>query len=439
MKYIKWFLVLLLAGIVIVVWTNFERLDILSGYSAKSMASSVFTAERDIAFTDSTDNNFSPVHLAKDEVDLEKRSATASVFGLNERTAIYRAGLGTVLLPHDYEYTPNDVKPVRNFNKVALPYPYGHLAPKDTIFENIDYDKLNKTIAQYSTDSLMTRGILVLYKDHIIGEQYDEQIHEDSRILGWSMTKSVTSTVYGVLQSQGEIDINQPAPIEAWKNDERAAITLNNLLQMNSGLEWVEDYNTICDVTKMLFQEEDMAASQADEPLIGEPNNSWYYSSGTTNLLSGILRKQFDSHQAYLDFWYTDLIDRIGMQSMIVEADLAGNYVGSSYGWASLRDWAKLGLLYLNKGNWNGDQVFNEAWYDYAVSPTNSSNGRYGAQIWLNKGGFLPDVPREVFSFNGYKGQRVYIYPSKELIVVRMGLKSIDFNGLLRDVIATIE
>lgn len=438
MKYLKWFLLVIVLGIIIVVWMNFERLDILSGYSAKSMASSVYTAKRDFEFTDSTDNNFSPVHLAKDVLDMEEKSASASVFGLNTRKAIYREGLGVVLIPHDHDYQPTGMEPNRNYTNIQFPYPFGNLAAKDSIFANVDYDQLQKTIKKYSVDSLQTRGILVLYKDHIIGEYYADGIHENSRLLGWSMTKSVTSTVYGVLQSQGKMDVNQPAPIDEWKDDDRSTITINNLLQMNSGLEWVEDYNTICDVTKMLFQEEDMTASAIDEPLIGKPNESWYYSSGTTNLLSGILRKQFNTHQEYLDFWYDDLIDRIGMHSMIIEADMAGNYVGSSYGWASLRDWAKLGLLYLHKGNWNGEQVFNKKWYDYAITPTNSSNGRYGAQIWLNRGGYLPDAPRDIFSFNGYQGQRVYICPSKDLVVVRMGLKSMDFNGLMRDIVAAI-
>lgn len=438
MKYLKWFVLVLVIGIVIMVWMNFERLDILSGYSAKSMASSVFTAQRDVAFTDSTDNNFSPIHIATDEVNLEEKTAFASVFGLNTRKAIYREGLGAVLVPHDYNYKATNIKPKRNANKIDAPYPYGHLAPKDSVFSNIDYTRLDATIKKYTEDTLKTRALLVIYKDHIIGEHYADGFDKDSRILGWSMTKSVTSTIYGVLESQGKMDVYQPAPINEWESDERSKITINNLLQMNSGLEWVEDYNTICDVTRMLFQEEDMTASQADEPLVGQPNESWYYSSGTTNLLSGILRKQFNTHQGYLDFWYTDLIDKIGMHSMLIEADMAGNYVGSSYGWATPRDWAKLGLLYLHRGNWNGEQIFTKDWFNYAITPTNSSNGRYGAQIWLNKGGFLPDVPRDVFSFNGYQGQRVYICPSKDLVVVRMGLRPMDFNGLVRDVIATI-
>jgi CubicO group peptidase (beta-lactamase class C family) len=154
----------------------------------------------------------------------------------------------------------------------------------------------------------------------------------------------------------------EACPCAEWKNDERSKITLNDLLHMNSGLEWEEDYTKISDVTKMLFQAEDMSQSQIDKPLVGKPNNTWNYSSGTTNLLSGILRKQFKTHQEYLDFWYNSLLDKIGMNSALIETDMAGNFVGSSYGWATTRDWAKFGLLYLHKGNWNGEQLFDESW-----------------------------------------------------------------------------
>ena len=149
------------------------------------------------------------------------------------------------------------------------------------------------------------------------------------------MTKSITGTLFGILQKQGKIDIMKPAPIALWKNDNRKNITINDLLHMNSGLEWEEKYDKICDATKMLFLAEDMSISQAEKPAAFKPNSHWYYSSGTTNLLSGILRKQFKNHQDYLNFWYSNLLDKIGMNSALIETDMAGNYVGSSYGWAT--------------------------------------------------------------------------------------------------------
>ena len=248
--------------------------------------------------------------------------------------------------------------------------------------------------------------------------------------------------MYGILQYQGKISVWDKAPVETWKDDERSKITIHNLLQMNSGLEWDEDYSKISDVTKMLFLEKDMTKPQAEKPFVGKPNETWYYSSGTSNLLSGILRKQFNRHQDYLDFPYDEFIDKIGMHSMLIEADMEGNYVGSSYAWATPRDWAKFGLLYLHRGNWNGTQLFDDSWVDYITKPTPTSDGRYGAHFWLNAGGFHPDVPQDMYSANGYQGQRVYIIPSKNLVVVRFGLvgsDGIDFNKFLSEISSAIQ
>jgi hypothetical protein len=280
----------------------------------------------------------------------------------------------------------------------------------------------------------------VIYKDKIIAEKYADGFNKNAKILGWSMTKSITATYFGILQKQGKIDIKKPAPIAEWANDERKKITINDLLHMNSGLEWEENYNAISDVTKMLFMAEDMTKSQVDKLLIGKPNESWNYSSGTTNLLSGILRKQFKSHQEYLDFWYSSLLDKIGMNSALVESDMAGNFVGSSYGWATTRDWAKFGLLYLHKGNWNGEQLFDESWAKYVATPTNTSNGNYGAQFWLNAGGKFPDVPKEMYYCSGYQGQMVAIFPNHDLVIVRMGLsEEFDFNEFLSGIVGSLK
>jgi CubicO group peptidase (beta-lactamase class C family) len=157
-------------------------------------------------------------------------------------------------------------------------------------------------------------------------------------------------------------------------------------------------------------------------------------------LLSGILRKKFKTHQEYLDFWYSSLLDKIGMNSALVESDMAGNFVGSSYGWASTRDWAKFGLLYLHKGNWNGEQLFDESWAKFVATPTNTSNGNYGAQFWLNAGGKFPDVPREMYYCSGYQGQMVAIFPNHDLVIVRMGLsEDFDFNGFLSGIVGSLK
>ena len=443
-KVLKYLLLLAVLAIIYVAYTTYPKLNIISGYAAKNMNSSVFLAKRTPEITTAQDNSFSPINQAKVVVNKDDKTTVGSAFGLMKRKAVYREGLGSVLLTDDYDENTPYITPKRTKITTELPYPYGDNSQKDTVFTAVDYQKLQEVVANAFANNEVkkTRSVLVIYKNQIIAEKYADGFDKNSLLQGWSMTKSITATIYGILQSRGKLNINDKAPIDSWKDDERSEITINDLLHMNSGLAWEEDYAGISDVTKMLFLAEDMSKVQREKKLTGKTNESWNYSSGTSNLLSGLLRHYFDSHQDYLDFWYTDLIDKIGMHSMTIEADLAGNYVGSSYSWATTRDWAKFGLLYLYKGNWNGEQLFDESWVDYVKAPTNTSEGRYGGHFWLNAGGYYPDVPKEVFSANGFQGQRVFIIPSKDLVVVRMGLigsEGFDFNDFLKGVIKTIE
>ncbi|QXP71738.1 serine hydrolase [Polaribacter sp. R2A056_3_33] len=439
MKIFKRILLLILIAIVGVVIYNYPKLNLLAGYSAKNMASSVFVADRTLEFTDTTDNNFSPVNLASDAIDLENKNATSSAFGLLSRKAIYREGLGVVLTLEESDETADYLVPKRLEADNNTPYPYGNAPQIDTIFANLDYDKIDESVDLLFDPSNKTRAVLVVYKDQIVSEKYADGFHKESKFLGWSMTKSLLSTVFGIMENQGGINVFGKAPIDSWQNDERKKITINNLLQMNSGLEWDENYAEISDATKMLFLERDMTKMQENKPLVGNPNESWNYSSGTSNLLSGILRTYFKTHQEYLDFWYINFIDKIGMNSMVLEADLSGNYVGSSYSWATARDWSKFGLLYLKNGNWNGEELFTKKWVDYITTPTPGSNGTYGAQFWLNAENDFKDVPKNIYYADGFQGQRVYVLPEQEMVIVRFGLNNFDENTFLKGVIESIK
>ncbi|MGO4817050.1 serine hydrolase domain-containing protein [Flavobacterium sp. W22_SRS_FP1] len=445
----KFLKVLGLTGFILISYlgfTNYPKLDLISGFSAKSVASGHFIDNRPQKLIENGDNDIDMIDLATNTIVENGKFATASVYGFKERKAIYRKGLGVTLIDSDFDETKPYEVPKRTAVSNNLAFPYGNKEPKDTVFSNVDYAKLNSVVANAfdveGKKDKRTRSLLVIYKDKIIAEKYDRDFNKDSKILGWSMTKSITSAMFGVLQKQGKYDIYKPAPVAEWKNDSRKSITTNDLLHMNSGLEWEENYSTICDATKMLFMSEDMSRAQLEKPAAFKPDTHWNYSSGTTNLLSGILRQQFKTHQEYLDFWYSALIDKIGMNSMVIETDMAGNYVGSSYGWATTRDWSKFGLLYLHKGNWNGEQILEESWVKYSAKPTNTSKGEYGAQFWLNAGGRFPDVPREMYFCSGFQGQMVAIIQSNDLVIVRMGLKEdpeFDFNGMLSGIIATIK
>ena len=439
--------VLMFLALIYLVYSYYPRLTIVTGFSAKNIASGVYYANRSIESIESGDNDFSILPLADNQTDKNTRSVVSSFFGIKERKAVFIEGLGAVLLQEGAETPPVIPKPKRNKIAKNLPYPYGNLPQKDTVFSAVNYDLLKKAVENAfdkpAEELKKTRSLLVIYKDQILAEKYAPGFDAQTPILGWSMTKSITSTIYGILQKQGRIDIDQKTGIEAWQNDSRSAITYKDLLHMNSGLEWEEDYGDLSDVTRMLYVADNMGEVQVNKPMVGKINESWNYSSGTSNVLAGpLLRKLFPDEQAYLNFWYEELLDKIGMHSAQIETDLSGNFVGSSYAWANTRDWGKFGLLYLHKGNWNGEQIFDPSWAKFVATPTNGSNGRYGGHFWLNAGGVYPDAPRDLYSANGFQGQMVFIIPSKQVVIVRTGLTEdpeFDFNKMLKEILAAIQ
>ncbi len=447
MKSLKRFLLLALFVLIIVIAYNYPKLNIISGYASKNMASSVFIADRNASSIEENDNNVPLIKLA--DVEMHQNEAIATVFGLMERKTVCRDGLGCVLVDDNYDPDKKIPRPRRNkVDSLAL-YPFGNSIADNVRFDNVDYDRLEKAVdgAFANPELQKTRTVLVVYKNRLLTERYADGFTPETPILGWSMTKSVLATLYGILEYQGELNMayrpfKELDLVDSKDNDPRSVITLDDLLRMSSGLEWNEDYTKISDATEMFFLDEDMTQAQLETDF--DPKNHkkvWNYSSGTSNLLSGILRKQFKSHQEYLDFPYSALIDKIGMHSMLIETDMVGNFVGSSYGWASTRDWAKFGLLYLNNGNWKGEQLFDPKWVDYVAKPTPLSDGTYGAHFWLNANGKYPDVPKDLYSANGYQGQYVFIIPSKDLVIVRTGLAEspdFDVNVFLSNVVNAI-
>ena len=433
-----------LIGIVILlgilVYTQYPKLTIISGYAAKSLASSVYISERIESDVVANDLNVPLVKLANTLLLKTDNSVRvlSDVFGLQQREAFCREGLGCVLLPKGV--SAKDIrlnKPERHFMPDSIPYPFGILPNKDTIFPEVNYKLLETALdsAFARPEIQRTNSILVLYKDRILAERYAEGYNENTPLLGWSMTKSVLGTLYGIRMAQHSLNVYDPINWEPWSSDSRKNITYDDLLRMQSGLAWDEDYTTISDATRMLFLSEDMSKVQSLKEVVDQPGILWNYSSGTSNFLSGLLRRDLVDYQEYLDFPYRELIDKIGMHSMVLETDLSGNYVGSSYGWASTRDWAKFGLLYLHKGTWNGIQLFNPEWVDYVTKPTDNSDLQYGAHFWLNLGRSYPDAPQDMYAAKGYQGQYVLIIPSKEMVIVRTGLAEepdFDANGFLK-------
>ncbi|MGB2128515.1 MAG: serine hydrolase domain-containing protein [Flavicella sp.] len=454
MKLTKIIFLILLVVVAIVIYKQYPKLNIIAGYAAKNMSSNAFLTQRPIDSINAYDNAVPSIKLAKTTVDRNNRITSSSVFGLLERKVHFREGQGAVVIDDDYDTEQEILQPKRSQQFLTEEFPIGSQATLDKDMKHIDYTALNNAVEKGFLENEAafkknTRSLLVIHKDRIIAEKYAPGFSKDTRFLGWSMAKSLLATCIGVLEKQRGFDIHKPIvaymDLDGWNQDERASITMHHLLKMVSGLKWEEDYTKISDVTRMLFLEKDMTLSQANKKSEFSPGTHFNYSSGTTNLISGILRSQFKTHQEYLDFPYTQLIDKIGMHSMVFETDMKGNYVGSSYAWATARDWGKLGLLYLKKGAWNGEQLLNESWVDYTKTPTKASADEYGAQFWTNTAGYIQDAPRDMFYADGYHGQRIFIIPSKDLVVVRTGLTQRNqeesyplMNELLKEILEAV-
>jgi CubicO group peptidase (beta-lactamase class C family) len=447
-KRILW--VLLIVVILLLGWYAWPRLPIITAFAAKGMCSSVFLADKTPDRVSQEDLSFFPISLAKCEIDYEEKSVTAKVLGLAKRKAIFREGLGAVILLEKAEeelMAQSFMIPDPGYSQDTIAWPLGDVLP-DTLPEGVDYDKLHSILQEALDDPgkepfKKTLGVAVVYKDALIGENYLGGYDAWTKFHGWSMTKSVTGAMAGALVKEGRMDIRGTTGLPEWQGDERKHITIEHILHMSSGLEWVENYFTISEATVMLMQSDDMFSSVTSCPLEHEPGSIWNYSSGDANLLSGLLRRAIGNEKEYLGYAYTRLFHRIGMLNTVVETDASGLFVASSYSYGSTRDWARFGLLFLNYGIFEGDTVLHPGWVDYMRTPAPASEGMYAATFWLEEPDperALVDVPDDIFFADGFLGQRVYVIPSKDLVVVRMGysLSNFNVNEFLRDIIATL-
>ena len=224
-KIIKIVLFLGVLAMVYVGYTNYQKFILISGFSAKSVASGVFVAERSQTSMEQFDNGFAPVSWAKNEIDVLTKTVSSTVFGLKPRTAVYREGIGAVVINDDYDPNAPYLIPKRNLTPINLPFPYGNLPQKDTLFSTVNYKKLNEVVDNYfaeNTADNTTRAFIVLYKNQLIAEKYADGSNANTRFIGWSMTKSLMSTVCGVMSQQGLLNKDELAPISEWKNDERS-------------------------------------------------------------------------------------------------------------------------------------------------------------------------------------------------------------------------
>lgn len=423
-------------------------MPIITGYAAKNLCSNVFVSGRDAKEIESVDLNFSFIKFTKNKVDLEGQSVT-SRFLWGRSKAIHRDGFGATLIRDASEEELRsavyavDTDP--GYRPDTTAWPLGNMVP-DTVETGIDKSAMTEIARSLMSDTAyggIPFAFIVLHKGLPVAETYRPGLGRDTRFLSWSVAKSFTNAIAGVLVKMGKMDISEPAGIEEWKNDERSRITLNDLLQMQSGLKWNEDYGSRSDVNLMLFNKGDMSRFAVTRPMEYQPGTSWKYSSGTANILTSLIRKEFDSDTSCYAFVHDNLFEKIGITDAVFEVDPSGDLVGSSYLYATARDYARFGLLYLNDGVFCGERIFPEGWVKYSRTPASASGGEYGALFWLNRSKNYPSAPEDMFSCQGHDGQMIFILPSDDLVVVVLGFShrpdnTFDFDALLGDILKTV-
>jgi len=379
----------------------------------------------------------------RDQVDRSRREVRASVLGLFAARAVYREGLGCLLVHGD-----GPVPEAAGFkpDPIARPWPATAVEANDPAIRRA----LDQAFAEPDpAHPRLTKAVVVLHNGQLIAERYAPGYGPDTPIYAHSLTKSVINALIGILVRQGKLQVKQPAPIAAWRSpgDPHHAITVDQLLRMDSGLPFDETDGALSPMTRMLFLERDMAGYAARMPLAHAPGTVWGYSNLGYVLLSRVIRDAAGGSAVDAEcFARQQLFAPLGMRSAVIETDATGTPLGASNVYASARDFARFGQLYLDDGVVGGRRILPAGWVAYSHSQTLKTG--YGAGFWTNlvsTGSVpvwnapwgMPQLPKDMYYGRGALGQYLVIIPSEHLVVVRMGI-SIDYGTGTETLIAAI-
>jgi len=406
---------------------------VATGYAAKIACSGVFVSGRSLedANGDLPDNPLVPFLRVREDRSAEQ--VRASLLGLWPSTAFHTPQLGCTLADERPAFDPPP--PVAAEDPEA-PWPVGD-GPLAALPDDVDGDALAAAIDTAFTEDdpegrrRNTRAVVVARDGQLLAERYAAGFDAQTPLLGWSMAKSVANALIGHAVLEGELTLDEPVMSAGWEDDGRADITLEHLLTMTSGLSFEEVYDPGTDATRMLFTPQDTGAYAASQPLVHEPGTVWSYSSGTTNLLCDVAQEATGSG---VELAHEVVFAPLGMSSAVLEPDASGGLICSSFLYATARDWARFGQLYLDDGLWQGERLLPAGWVEATTTPVPAATDTpYGYQWWLNQGpdGTLrmPDVPADAFWASGNEGQQVVVLPSQGLVVVRLGFSGA-FSGV---------
>ncbi len=419
--------------------TSLDRAaHVATGFASHQLCSAAFVSKVDpeTFYREAIAPTGGPVKsLIRHSIDRERGEVTARFAGLAESRAVYRGTEGCLVEAGAPPASPPATLPP------ASPSLLPEIAGPEPVETSDPAIKAALDAAFTETPGApqrATKAMVIVHDGRVIAERYAPGYGVDTPMIGWSATKSVTNALLGILVHQGQLDMHAPAPVAAWAdpNDPRHAITPDNLLRMNSGLDVGQSLTASArdafdPSAQMVFEERDMAGYAERFPLKFAPGTDWNYTNGNTLLLSRIIRdKTGGTAQSVLDYAHRQLFDKLGMKHVTLEFDATGTPIGSSHMLASPRDWAKFGLLYLNDGVVGGQRLLPEGWVDYSASLTpHSEEYGYAAGFWTNRGDsggaryrIEAGIPADAFMARGSFGQYVIVIPSQHLVVARLGM-----------------
>jgi CubicO group peptidase (beta-lactamase class C family) len=413
-----------------------------SGFSAEILCGGVFISGRDEAAVRAEDLSgpgYALLRLFRDTIEVKEKRVTASLLGLAKQTAIFRDGLGCTLIDGREEAALRGeaaglLQPLPGSDPEA-PWPLGEQVDLTSLGRGVDATKLDAAVQAAFAEPdpahrRNTRALVVVHGGRIVVERYAPGFDAKMPLLGWSMTKAALNALVGLRVKDGKLDLADKALLPQWRGegDKRRDISLDNLLRMSSGLAFNESYDDpLADVTQMLFVAGDQARFAAAKELDHPPGSYWHYSGGASAIIAHILRATFATEGDYLRYPRERLFGPLGMKSAILEPDASGTFAASSFLYATARDFARLGLLFLQDGMWERNVLLPDNWVVYSRGPARTSpDGSYGAHLWLrlpeSEGLGVPPMPEDAYYFLGYEQQIVAIVPSRDLVIVRLGL-----------------
>jgi CubicO group peptidase (beta-lactamase class C family) len=413
---------------------------------AKVLCSAVFVSERDLDealrnsanFVSESDRNLLASRLGSvsgDRIELDRKAQTVEVtFRSFTGRARFYGDQGCVILPLGFDEVFFESVPVESNlpDPMTQPWPMGDVLPENAWPRGLDKTKVTEAVDAAYEGGGLTASFVVVYKGQIVGERYGQGADKYTQLESWSMGKSVTATLLGVLVQQGHLSLHQPAPVELWHQDPedpRSGIRISDLLRMSGGLRFTHASQPPYEWGRATADHQYIYNGAIDafhfsitRPAEFPPNTEGRYRNCDPLTIGYIIRQTVEKlGENYLTWPQKALFDRIGIRKQVLEPDPYGNFLLTGYDYGTGRNFARLGLLYLRDGVWEGERILPEGWVDLVSRPAPGwDQPVYGGLFWIN-GNRRWNVPENAYYMAGAGGQYVIIIPTHDLVVVRQG------------------